>query len=431
MNGGSPFPSPPPMKIQPAGPLRLLLWTGLLLLCLGASSGCGRRPRDGRAHVLIWHQKGSPEREIFNAIVARYNAAHPDRYVEALYHENEELRSLFIVASVAGQGPDLIYGPSDNVGVYVTTKAIRPLDDILRPEHRAEFVEEGLVQWKGATWMASDQIGNQLVLVYDKALVPVPPKTLDEFVALAQKLTVDTNGDGKIDQYGLTWPYKEPFFFIPFLTAFGGWVIDDQGRPTLDNEQTVAALQFVLDLRDKYRVVPREGDYVIADMLYKETRAAMIINGTWAWGDYGVGGRSLIAPLPENPKLGTRCTPMYCLRGYSINVNVPTAKLPLVREVMEFFTSAEVQQELADKVFITPVNKAVLESPSVKNSPIHQASLAQIAVARPIPIRPEMRQIWDGMRGPLQLTMSGAIPAREGARRMQREAEKQLAESRL
>ena len=55
----------------------------------------------------------------------------------------------------------------------------------------------------------------------------------------------------------------------------------------------------------------------------------------------------------------------------------------------------------------------------------------QIAQSRPIPIRPEMRQIWDGMRGPLQLIMSGAVPAREGARRMQREAEKQLAEAKL
>ena len=410
--------------------LRAFAYYGLACLCVVAFSGCGKS-RDPRTHVLIWHQKGSPEREIFNDIVARYNAAHPDRFIEALYHENEELRSLYIIASVAGQGPDLIYGPSDNVGVYVTTKAIRPLDEILRPEHKAQFIDEGLVQWKGATWMAADQIGNQLVLIYDKALVPQPPKTLDELVTTAQALTRATKGDGRIDQYGLTWNYGEPFFFIPFLTAFGGWVIDDDGRPTLDNEQTAAALQFVLDLRDKYKIVPKESDYTTADMLYKERRTAMIINGTWSWSDYDVGGRSLIAPLPDNPRLGTRCTPMYCLRGYSLNVNVPAAKVPLVREVMEFLTGDAVQQELADRLFITPVSKAVLDSPSVKNSPVHQASLKQIAQARPIPIRPEMRQIWDGMRGPLQLIMSGAVPAREGARRMQREAEKQLAEAKL
>lgn len=404
------------------------------LLCLALLlSACGG-PADTRTHVLLWHQKGSPEREVFEGIVARYNAAHPDRVVEALYHENEELRSLYIVAAVAGEGPDLVYGPSDNVGVYVTTKVIRPLDDaLLRPEFAAQFVDDGLVRYQGQTWLAADQIGNHLALVCDRALVPEPPKTLDDLVALGQKLTGKDPVTGQ-NRYGLTWPYQEPFFFIPFLTAFGGWVMDEKtGRPTLDNEQTIAALQFVIDLRDKYHVIPRDGDYEMTQTLYKERSAAMIINGTWAWPGYGVGegGRSRIAALPENPALGTRCTSMYCQRGYMVNVNVPAAKVPMVREVLEHFAGPVVQQELADKLFIPPVNKAVRASPSVANSPVQQASFAQIAQARPMPIRPEMRQIWDGMRGPFQLIMSGAVPPREGARMMQRECEKQLADARL
>ena len=47
---------------------------------------------------------------------------------------------------------------------------------------------------------------------------------------MGKELTSDTDGDGRIDQYALTWNYTEPFFFIPFLTGFGGWVYDDQGR---------------------------------------------------------------------------------------------------------------------------------------------------------------------------------------------------------
>ena len=85
-------------------------------ICLVVLSGCGGAA-DTRTHVLLWHQRGSPEREVFEEIIARYNAAYPDRVVEPLYHNTEELRSLFIVATAAGQGPDLVYGPSDNVGV--------------------------------------------------------------------------------------------------------------------------------------------------------------------------------------------------------------------------------------------------------------------------------------------------------------------------
>jgi arabinogalactan oligomer/maltooligosaccharide transport system substrate-binding protein len=59
------------------------------------------------------------------------------------------------------------------------------------------------------------------------------------------------------------------------------------------------------------------------------------------------------------------------------------------------------------------------------------ASMEQIAHGRPMPIRPQMRQIWEGMRGPYQLVMNGAITAKEAARRMQREAEKNIADSNL
>ena len=52
--------------------------------------------------------------------------SHPDRVVELLYKETEELRNLYIVASAGGQGPELVYGPSDNVSIFSITNAIRP-----------------------------------------------------------------------------------------------------------------------------------------------------------------------------------------------------------------------------------------------------------------------------------------------------------------
>jgi maltose-binding protein MalE len=48
-----------------------------------------------------------------------------------------------------------------------------------------------------------------------------------------------------------------------------------------------------------------------------------------------------------------------------------------------------------------------------------------------MPIRPQMRQIWEGMRGPYQLVKNGAITAKEAAREMQREAEKNITDSNL
>ncbi|MEY2487462.1 MAG: arabinogalactan oligomer / maltooligosaccharide transport system substrate-binding protein ganP [Verrucomicrobiota bacterium] len=398
-----------------------------LVICL---SGCVQKS-DTRRHVLIWHQKIGGERDLFHEQVARFNASHPDIVVETLYKENEELRNLFVIAAVAGQGPDIIYGPADNVGVFVTTRTILPLDEIFPPPFFARFVPQGMVRWKNAPWLAADQIGNHLILVYNKELVTTPPRTLDDLVAIGQRLTRDFNGDGKMDQYGLTWNYREPFFFIPFLTAFGGWVMDENGRPTLDNENTVRAIQFVLDLRDKYKIIPKEGDYEIADMLFKEKRTAMIINGPWSWAGYHVPKEAMVAPLPLNSQTGLWCEPMISAKGYSVNVNVANPKRPAVRSVIEFLTSAEVQMEMALKLATTPVDRAVVNSPAIQTNPVLIASMQQIEHGRPLPIVPQMRAIWEGMRGPYQLVMNGAITAKEAARRMQREAEKNIADSNL
>ena len=407
---------------------RRLLFLALPLLL--ALAGCRRASPflepgpDGKPRVLIWHQKSGKERALFERLVGEYNAAHPDRRVEALYRENEEMRNLFVIAAVAGQGPDLVYGPSDNVGVYHVTRTVRPLDGLLRPGVREQFIPEAAVAYEGKTWILAEQIGNHLALIYDPVRVPTPPGPLDEQIALGKQLTRARSGEGKADEYGLTWNYREPYFFIPFLTAFGGWVMDDAGRPTLDNDRTAAALQFILDLRDKEKVIPREGDYEIADALFKEGRAAMIINGPWSWVAYGVPEKARLAPLPTNAQTGLPCTPIYSLCGYGVNVNVPDAKLPLVLEVLEHFTGSEVQTRFARELLIAPTRLDVRESAAVKESVALQASLAQIGRARPMPLRPEMRQIWDGMRGPYQLIMSGSVSARDGARKMQEECER-------
>ena len=400
------------------------------LLILGLLSAC-HRTSDTRARIRIWHQKIGGERDLFHQFIRQYNASHPDRLVEVLYKENEELRNLYIIASVAGQGPDLIYGPADNVGVLVTTQTIRPLDQIFGAEFFARFVPQGLVDWKGSHWLAADQIGNHLTLVYNKALVPEPPKTLDEMIATGRRLTIDENGDGKIERYGLTWNYREPYFFIPFLTGFGGWVMDADGHPTLDNEQTVQAIQFILDLRDKHKIIPKEGDYEIADMLFKEGRTAMIINGPWSWEGYQVPEKSMVAPLPFNSGTGRWCEPMISAKGYSVNANVPPEKFAMIRDLVSYLTSAEVQEKMATQLATTPVDRSVLTSPAIQNNPALVASMQQIEHGRAMPIVPQMRQIWEGMRGPYQLVMSGAITAREAARRMQREAEKNIADSNL
>ena len=391
-------------------------------------AGC--RPEDDRVRIQIWHQKTDAERDFFNETIAAYNASHPDRYIEVLYKENEELRNLFIVASVGGKGPELVYGPADNLSIFALTESIQPINKVLSADYLGQFNKDGVISWKDEPWMVADQVGNHLIFVYNKAFIPEPPKTTDEMIEMLKALTLDTDGDGKIDQYGLTWNYTEPYFFMPFLTGFGGWVMDDEGNPTLDNEATIKAMQFILDLRDKHKVIPRESDYNIAETLFKEGRAAAIINGPWAWAGYGDAGIDYaLARIPRMSATGLWCAPFVASKGYSVNATISEEKLPYVRDILQYLTNANMQAEMTRDLASIPTIDAVRYDSLVLANPVLRSSLAQVEVGKPMPIAPQMRQIWDGMRGPYQLIMSGATSAKAGARLMQDEVEKRIADT--
>lgn len=402
------------------GFMRLLTFCMLLLLL----AGCGPAD-DGRVRIRIWHQKIGAERAFFEDAIAAYNAAHPDRVVEILYRENEELRNLFITASVGGQGPDLVFGPADNVSLFALTASIMPITEVLPDSFLAQFNDDGIVSWEGTPWFVADQIGNHLTFVYNKELMPAPPTTMDSLIAILKEVQQQEGV-----RYGLTWNYTEPFFFIPFLTCSGGWVMDDEGNPTLDTEATVRAIQFILDLRDKHRVIPQQSDYNVAETLFKDELAASIINGPWSWTGYGDAGVDYgLARIPRMNATSDWCAPVISAKGYSVNVNLPDERLPYVRDLLVYLTGPEMQAEMAAELATIPVIDAVRYAEVVQQNPVLQASLRQIEVGRPMPTAPQMRQIWDGMRGPYQLVMSGTISAEEGARRMQEEVEKRIADT--
>ncbi len=413
-------------------PMRLAAALSVLLAV--TAGGCGTAsgpPPPGQPVVVqIWHQKDAAERAFLEDWVAAYNARQDSITVETLYKETEELRNHYVFAAIGDRGPDLIFGPADNVGTLGITETIRPLDDLVDPAFLAGFSDDGRVVYDGKLYGLADQIGNHLTFVYNPRLLAAPPQTLAELARLGSTLTRDTDGDGDPDQYALVWNYTEPFFFIPFLTSFGGWVMDDAGNPTLDTPETVAAIQYVLDLRDRYNVIPREADYETAKALFRDDLAASTIDGPWSWAGFRDSGVDVqLAPLPVNEVTGLRAQPMAAAKAYSLNPSVPGWKLPAVLGVLRLLTDDAIQADMARQLATIPVRTAVRESDVMASSDALTQSLAQIEFSRPMPTAPQMRQIWDAMRGPYQLVMNGQVSAEEGARLMQEQAEKRIADT--
>jgi len=360
------------------------------------------------------------ERIILERQIQQFMADHPEIRVEQVYKETEELRSGFIIAAIAGQGPELVYGPSDMVGPFEVMEIIQPLEGLFSEEYLSAFIPEGLTWYKGHLYQIADKLGNHLTLVYNKKLVSRPPVTDTELIELGRKLTVDTNGDGKTDRYALAWNYTEPFFFIPFLTGFGGWVMTEDGVPTLNTGAMIQALGFMKDLRDKYKIVPGEADYNIADILFKDGKSAMIINGDWSWAGYEKAGIDIgVAPLPRITSTGLFCAPMVSPKGFSLNVNVAPGKRKLVIDLLMFLMDPERQIETTRELRTMPTRREAVASPFVQGDEILKNSAVQIRQGRPMPVVPELRAIWDSMRPGYQAVLGGALQPDEAAAAMQ------------
>jgi len=404
--------------------LKILLLTFLSILLVS----CNKKSTD-EIQITIWHQMRVDEREILQRQLDRFMKLHPKIKVNQIYKETEELRSGFIVAAIGGQGPELIYGPQDQVGPFEIMNIILPLDTIFSQEFLSQFNEKGLIWSNNHLWMIADKLGNHLALVYNKKLVKNPPKTDRELIEIGKQLTKDFNNDGKPDQYGLVWNYTEPFFFIPFLTGFGGWVFDEKNNPSLNTEAMIKGLKFIADLRDKYKIIPGEADYDIADMLFKEGKAGMIINGDWSWASYGKAGIDYgIAPLPLIEETGLYAAPMISGKGYSINANVKPEKLQAIKLLLEYLLSPEQQLETAKELNTFPTHKSVYNDPFIKENEILINSQRQIELGKPMPIISEMRAVWDAMRPYYQAVLGGAMKPEIAAQKMQEEAVKKIQE---
>ncbi|MCD6595782.1 hypothetical protein DRQ29_03360 [bacterium] len=389
---------------------------------------CGGKENKG-IKIKIWHQMQVEGRDVLQRVCNKYMQEHPNVQIELLYKETEELRSGFQTASLAGAGPEIVYGPSDQVGPFSKMELILPLENVFDPVFLKQFDPKALTYFNNHLCQIGDRIGNHLSLVYNKKLVPEPPENSDELIELGKKLTQDKNGDGRIDIYALVWNFTEPYFFIPFLGGFGGWIMDSAGKPTLDTPATIDAFKFIVALRDTYKIIPKEADYDMADALFKEGRAGMIINGPWSWAGYKKSGIDIgIARIPKISKTGLWPTPMYSPKGYSINKNVKPELLIEVKKVIEYLTSPAVELQFTKALGTIPSAIPARSDSLVVNNPLIVQSQYQLDVCKPMPVVPELRAIWDALRPAYQAVLNGTMTPAKAAESAQKNTEKKIKE---
>lgn len=390
------------------GALSLLLATG----CATGDSGSG----DGVVELLV---AGDPEElRAYRELAAAFEASQDDIDVDIVEAaDSGDLQVKLGTALSAGAPPDVFLMNYRNFGQYAARGALQPLDELvdgsdvldkddLYPQAVDAFRYDGDLQ-------CLPQNASSLVTYYNADLfaaagleAPAAGWTWDEMVALATKLTGDSDGDGAVDQYGLGIE-PELVRVAPFVWANGGDVVDDPDDPSqlaLDTPAALEPLQDFLDLFATDHVIPSDPEIESEDvetrfangrlaMLFSSRRATptfrTITDFTWD-----------VAPLP----VGDEPVSILHADGYCIVRTAPDADAAW--RFVEFAISPAGAKVIAGTGRTVPSLRSVAESPAFLDPdapPKHaQVWLDNIPHVRSVPNVSTWPEIEDAAAGILE-----------------------------
>jgi multiple sugar transport system substrate-binding protein len=158
-----------------------------------------------------------------------------------------DYRVAMITKFASKEVPDLFYVNADYSKEWIDQGFLAPLDDAIATSgfDTSQFFPGYASIFKGSDGKTYGlpKDGNTIALAFNSALVPNPPKTLDELITLAKTLK-GTNG------------LKAPMCLnagldrgLAFLYAQGGSIVSDDGKTEqIDSAASKSAVQWYLDL---------------------------------------------------------------------------------------------------------------------------------------------------------------------------------------
>ena len=203
----------------------------------------------------------------------------------------------------------------------------------------------------------------------------------------------------------------------PVINGFGGYIIDENAKPGLNDEKTKEAIEY----NKKFAELEADGDYNTITTLFNEGKAAAIIGGPWLVSgirDAGIdlGIKSLAEfELPN----GNTLIPYSGVQGIGVMKQAAENKKDAV---------AKVGVALAEESNCAPANQTSYEDESVAGNEMIAAMKSTAEVAIPMPNIPEMSVMWGPAEALLAAVNKSSADIDSAADQYQQEAETAIAD---
>ena len=403
----------------------------LALILLVILAGCTPIQRDlnGVTHLTLWQGiNPPPNRDVFQKLVTKFNQQHPDIQVESLYVGQADQQLPKILAAVVGDAaPDLLWFGPMLTGQLVELNAIEPLDKLWNSSSVSKEIDPVLresMEYENHLWSVPFGTNNIGIFyrpsLFKAAGIQKIPTTWTELRTTAKQLTRDTNGDGKVDKYGMLLPLGKGewtvFMWLPFMWSAGGEL---QSNPetansvpkiqtTIDTPGSIAALELWHNLiADGSAILssPERG-YELDNFM--AGKVAMQLTGPWTLGQLA-GNKEVdydVMPIPINNRSATGVGGEHVFMMKSNPQHQQAAW-----KFMEYLLSQEFQTEWALGTGYLRVNMKSRQHPRyqdyIQKTPVTQVFLDQAKYARARPIAPGYSQISENLGRAIESVLLG------------------------
>ena len=334
-----------------------------------AASG-GYQGAPASIEYSIW---GDPaELDSQTKLVESFEAANPTIDVKVTVADWDSYWEKLLTGLAGGAAPDVFAMDGPLAPDYQARDVLLDLQPLIERDgyDLGQLADQGVGVFKTSD---GKQYGlprdlNVVVLYYNKKLfdaagVPYPDDTWDwaKLVEVGKKLTLDTNSDGTMDQWGL---YTETSdmenYWLSLVWQNGGDFFAADGKSTaLTSAASSGGLQFLQDLIYKDKIMAEPAIFADLGDAFEQGLAAMEVNGSWLVPTHQAAGIELgIAPVPSGPA-GRFTTVNPTGAVIYKNTKSPDAAW----EFVKYLASPPAQEQLMQLKASLPVSKEVLAGP--------------------------------------------------------------------
>ena len=328
--------------------------------------------------------------------------------VKVTVEHPEDAPGKFQQAAAAGKGPDIWIWAHDRVGEWIQGGLLQPVTPSKKIVDDIDPLAWKAFNIGGRTWGYPISI-EAVALIYNKDLVPTPPKSFEEVIALDKKLSAQ----GK---KAILWDYNNTYFTWPLLAANGGYAFKQKADGTYDPNDTgvnnAGALKGaeLIATMIKDGVMPKGAGYADMEAAVNQGKVAMMINGPWAWDNLKKSKINFgVAKIPT--VAGKKAAPFVGVMGAMVNKSSPNRDIA-VEFIENHMLSVAGLKAINDDVPLgTPASKAFFNQ--LKSDPHIQATMASAQDGAPMPNIPEMGRFWSSMASALQNMTEGRQTPKE------------------